>query len=92
MTGMARCCARVARGHVAAIPPESLMKSRRRIVAPPPKKAHRTNRALALKVVRLDLPQKGMSALPPKADMGAAQISVCYGPKADILAAADDWN
>jgi hypothetical protein len=77
ITGMARCCARTARGHVAATPHESLMKSRRRIVTPPPKEAYRTNRALALKVVRLSLPmsalgqertyapQQVMSALPP---------------------------
>jgi hypothetical protein len=29
-------------------------------------------------------PQNGMSALPLKADIGAAQIDVCYGPIADI--------
>jgi hypothetical protein len=28
--------------------------------------------------------QKGMSALPPKADMCGALAYVCYGPKADI--------
>jgi hypothetical protein len=33
-----------------------------------------------------------MSALPPKADMCGAANDVCFGPKADILAAADDWN
>jgi len=30
------------------------------------------------------LPQKVMSALPPKADMGGATRDVCYGPIADI--------
>jgi hypothetical protein len=29
-------------------------------------------------------PQKDMSALPPKADIGAAQINVRYGPTAAI--------
>jgi hypothetical protein len=29
-------------------------------------------------------PQKGMSALPPKADMCGAAGDVCFGPKADI--------
>jgi hypothetical protein len=28
--------------------------------------------------------QKGMSALPPKADMCCAKRNVCFGPKADI--------
>jgi hypothetical protein len=30
-------------------------------------------------------PQKVMSALPPKADMGSALGHVCFGPIADIL-------
>jgi len=30
-----------------------------------------------------------MSALPPKADMCAAQAHVCFGPKADIDAISD---
>jgi len=29
-------------------------------------------------------PQKGMSALPPKADMCSVPAHVCYGPKADM--------
>jgi hypothetical protein len=29
-------------------------------------------------------PQKGMSALPPKADMCGATAHVCFGPIADI--------
>jgi hypothetical protein len=29
--------------------------------------------------------QKAMSALPPKADFVAAQVNVCFGPKADIM-------
>src|SRR5262249_29888192 len=32
------------------------------------------------------VPQKGMSALPLKADMCGAQAHVCFGPKADIRA------
>jgi hypothetical protein len=28
--------------------------------------------------------QEVMSALPPKADIGAAQINVCYGPIPDM--------
>jgi hypothetical protein len=31
-----------------------------------------------------DIPQKAMSALPPKADMCGALAHVCFGPKADI--------
>ena len=31
-----------------------------------------------------EIPQKAMSALPPKADMCSAKADVCYGPKADI--------
>jgi hypothetical protein len=34
--------------------------------------------------------QKGMSALPPKADIGAAQINVRYGPIADIAETASN--
>ena len=30
------------------------------------------------------IPQKAMSALPPKADMCGALAHVCFGPKADI--------
>ena len=33
--------------------------------------------------------QKVMSALPPKADIGAAQINVCYGPIADGAASIE---
>jgi hypothetical protein len=29
-------------------------------------------------------PQKGMSVLPPKADMCGATRDVCFGPKADM--------
>jgi hypothetical protein len=31
-----------------------------------------------------EIPQKAMSALPPKADMCGALANVCFGPKADI--------
>src|SRR5215467_1958431 len=33
---------------------------------------------------RSEIPQQGMSALPPKADMCSARGHVCYGPIADI--------
>jgi hypothetical protein len=32
-----------------------------------------------------EIPQKAMSALPPKADMCGAVVHVCFGPKADML-------
>jgi hypothetical protein len=35
---------------------------------------------------RTFVPQKVMSALPPKADMCGANRHVCFGPKADIAA------
>jgi len=31
-----------------------------------------------------EIPQKAMSALPPKADMCSAVVHVCFGPIADI--------
>jgi hypothetical protein len=34
--------------------------------------------------------QKGMSALPPKADIGRRHSNVCFVPKADIAIAAID--
>jgi len=34
------------------------------------------------------LPQRGMSALPPKADICGALVHVCFGPKADSCTAA----
>ena len=34
--------------------------------------------------------QKALSALPPKADIGTAQIHVCKGPEADITALFND--
>jgi hypothetical protein len=36
------------------------------------------------------LPQKTMSALPPKADVCSAQAHVCFGSQADICAATSD--
>ena len=35
--------------------------------------------------------QKGMSALPPKADMCSALADVCFVPKADIANLFDDF-
>jgi hypothetical protein len=34
-----------------------------------------------------DIPQKAMSALPPKADMCGAKADVCFGPIADMNSA-----
>ena len=41
---------------------------------------------------KADMPQMVMSALPSKADMCSATRHVCFGPIADIVAAAEDWN
>src|SRR5215475_14054079 len=73
------CCARTASGHPAAVPPRSVMNSRRRIASPkaPDKASYR----LKLAHFKRPLP---MSALPPKADMCGARSDVCFGPKADI--------
>src|SRR5215510_2791860 len=50
-----------------------------------PKGCARTNSAMsALGQKQTDAVQKGMSALPPKADMCSALADVCFGPKADI--------
>ena len=37
-----------------------------------------------------EIPQKVMSALPPKADMCSAQAHVCFGPIADMCGATTD--
>jgi hypothetical protein len=38
-----------------------------------------------------EIPQKTMSALPPKADMCSALAHVCFGPIADIPACSLDY-
>ena len=40
----------------------------------------------------IEIPQKAMSALPPKADMCSALGHVCFGPKADIGPISDERN
>src|SRR5262245_2082307 len=91
------CCARVKTGQVAAAEPTTtLMNSRRLIVAPEAWTGDRSNSYVrsgrgaagdwvmsALGQKQTCAAQRGMSALPPNADMCSARAYVGFGPKAD---------
>src|SRR5262252_5524052 len=93
ITGLVDGCARTENGQPAVAPPSNLMNSRRLIATPDAQDAawYRVKRDSLRDVSMSALGQKqtyavhnGMSALPPKADIGAANRDVCFGPKADI--------
>src|SRR5262245_60826579 len=97
ITGIARCCACVVRGHTAAptVPASPMMNARLLITTPEAQKGHRIDLPFSHEGVddRYDV-RFGSKAemcastdyvrFRPKADMCDATRDVCFGPKADI--------
>src|SRR5262245_60964305 len=94
MTGPADCCAPDVRGQAANPAPTITLMNWRRLIGyqRKDKASYRVKITLgmgrpmsAVGQKRTFAMQKGMSALPPKADICDALTDVCFGPIADIV-------